>query len=72
MEKFSYLGDMIRCYGKASEAVSARISSAWKKFNELIGVLVVKQGLSLKQQKIYQCCVKPVLLKCCEKTYCCE
>ena len=49
MKKFCYLGDMISCYGGASEAVSARIGSAWKKFRELNGVLVGKQGLSLKQ-----------------------
>ena len=65
--KCCYLGDMISCYGGASEPVSARIGSAWKKFRELSGVLVEKQGLSLKQQgKIYQCCVRPVLLYCCE------
>ena len=58
---------MISCYGGASEAVSARIGSAWKKFRELSGALVRKQGLSFKQLgKIYQCCVKPVLLYCCE------
>ena len=58
---------MISCYGGASEAVIARIDSAWKKFRELNGVLVGKQGLSLKQRaKIYQCCVRPVLLYCCE------
>ena len=58
---------MISCYGRASEAVSARIGSAWKKFRELSGVLVEKQGLSLKQKgKIYQCCVRPVFLFCCE------
>ena len=49
VEKFCYLGDMISCYGGASEAVSARIGSAWKKFRELSGVFVGKQGLSLKQ-----------------------
>ena len=49
MEKFSYLGDMIRCYGGASEAVSARIGSVWKKVREVSGVLGGKQGLSLKQ-----------------------
>ena len=37
---------MISCYGGASEAVSTRIGSGWKKFRELIGVLVGKQGLS--------------------------
>ena len=67
MEKFRYLGDMISCYGGASEAVNARIGSAWKKFRELSGVLVRKQGLYLKQRgKIYQCCVRPALLYCCE------
>ena len=54
---------MISCYGGASEAVSTRIGSAWKKFSELSSVLVAKQGLSLNQQgKIYQCCVRTVLL----------
>ena len=63
LEKFCYLGDMISCYGGASEAVSARIGSTWKKFRQLNGVLVGKQGLSLKQQgKIYQCCVRSALL----------
>ena len=47
---------------------SARICSVWKKFRELSGVFVGKQGLSLKQQeKIYQCCDRPVLLSCCER-----
>ena len=49
------------------EPVSAKIGSAWKKFEELSGVLVGKQGLSLRQWgEIYQCCVRPVLLYCCE------
>ena len=47
VEKLFYLGDMTS-YGGASEVVSARIGSAWKKFRELIGVLGRKQGLSLK------------------------
>ena len=50
VEKFCYLGDMISCFGGASEAVSARIGSAWKNFRELSGVLVGKQGLSLMQR----------------------
>ena len=67
MGKFCYLGVMISYFGGASEAVNARIGSAWKKFRELRGVLVEKQGLSLMQRgKIYQCCVTPVLLYCCE------
>ena len=50
MGKFCYLSDIISYYGGASEAVSARVGSAWKKFRELIGVLVGKQGLCLKQR----------------------
>ena len=50
MEKFYYLGNMISCYCGTSEAVSTRIGSAWRKFRELSGVLVGKQGLFLKQQ----------------------
>ena len=67
VEEICYLGDMVSCFGGASEAVSARISNAWKKFRELSGGLVGKQGLSLMQRrKIYQRCVRPVLLYCCE------
>ena len=67
MEKFCYLSDMISCYGGASEAVSARTGSAWKKFKGLSDVLVGKQCLSLKQRgKIYKCCSRPVLLYGCE------
>ena len=50
MEKFCYLSDMISCYGGGSEVVSGKIGSVWKKSKELSGVLVGKQGLSLKQR----------------------
>ena len=43
---FFYLVDMISSYGVASEVVSARIGSAWKKVRVLSGVLVGKQDLS--------------------------
>ena len=42
VEKFCYLGDMISCYGEASEAVSARIGCVWEMFRELSVVLVGK------------------------------
>ena len=58
---------MFSCCGGASEALSARMGNAWKKFRELSNVLVGKKGLSLKQREnIYQCSVRPVLLYCCE------
>ena len=40
VEKFCYLFDVISCYGGASEAVSASISSALKKFRKFSDVLV--------------------------------
>ena len=49
VEKFCYLDDMIRCCGGACQTVNARIDSAQKKFRELSGVLIGKQGLSVKQ-----------------------
>ena len=58
---------MVSCYGGASEAVIARIGSVWNKSRELSGVLVWRQGLSLKQRgKVYQCFYRPVLLYCSE------
>ena len=43
VKKFCYQGNMmISCYIGASEVVSARIDSAWKKFRLLSGVLVGK------------------------------
>ena len=67
VEKFCYLGDVISYYVGASEAKSVRMGSAWKKFREFSGVLVGKQGLSLKQRgKIHQFCVRQILLHCCD------
>ena len=34
VEKFCSLGDITSCYGGASEAVSVRMGSAWKKFRK--------------------------------------
>ena len=46
--------------------MSARIGGAWKKFSELSGVLLGKQGFSLKQRgKIYQYFTR-IFLCCCE------
>ena len=52
VKKFCYLGDKVSCYGGASDAVDARIRSAWK-FSELSGVLVGKQDLSLKGLRVH-------------------
>ena len=71
MEMFCYRGDMFSSYGLASDMVIAKIGSAWKKFGELSRVLIGTRGLSLKQRgKIYQSCVKSVLLYCIETGKC--
>ena len=65
VEKFCYLGDLISCHGGASKAVITRIGNVWKKFRELSGVVVEKQGLSWKKWgMIYQWCITPLLLIC--------
>ena len=62
--KFCYLDYITSCYGGSSEAVSQGVK---KLFSVLSGVLVGEQVLSLKHwEKIYQCCVIPVFLYCCE------
>ena len=53
---------MISCHGGASGVVSARIGRAWNKFRELSGVLFRKWFIFQATEKIYQCCVRPVLL----------
>ena len=47
--KFCYPGDISSLYGGASDMVSARKVSSWKKARGLGGALFGKQGLSLKQ-----------------------
>ena len=55
------------CVNMCNISVNTRIWDTWNKFKELIGMLVRKQGLSLKQQgKIYVCYIRPVFLHCCE------
>ena len=67
VKTFFYLVDMISCYGGASEAVSAKIGSAWKKFRELSSMLVGKQGLSLKQRgRFISVVLDQFFLYCCE------
>ena len=67
VKKFCYLGDMIIIMVEHLRRVSSTIGSACKNFRELSVMLVGKQGSSLKQRgEIYQCCVRPVLLYCCE------
>lgn len=62
MPTFCYLGDAIGQAGGCTEAVTARIRSAWKKFRDLLPVLT-NRGFSLRSRgHTYQACVRSVLL----------
>ena len=57
-DRFFYLTDMLSWNGAVTDAVSAS-----KQLCKLTGVLIGKQGLSLKRRgKLYRCYVRPVLL----------
>ena len=58
VEKFCYLGDMISCYGGASDSVSARIGSA---FEEVQGV---KWCVSWETGSIFEAMGEDVSLLC--------
>lgn len=62
MDGFCYLGDMVREEGGAEAAVKARISSAWGSWRELASLLVNQSILLVNRAKVYQACVRLVLL----------
>ena len=62
VEKFCYLGDTIGSRGGAFDSVTARIRSGWNRFRELVPLLASK-GLSLAAKgRLYQACVRSVML----------
>ena len=66
LDKFCYLGDTIGARGGAEDSVTTRIRSAWGKFRELLPVLTGKSFPLLTKGKIYQACVRSVMLYGCE------
>ena len=62
VEKFCYLGDTIGARGGAEESVTARIQSAWNKFRELLPLLTSKSFPLLTKGRVYQACVRSVML----------
>ena len=62
VSKFCYLGDVIGQAGGCTDAVTARIGSAWKAFHELLPILT-NRGISLANHgKVFKACVRTVLL----------
>ena len=57
-----YLGDVIRQAGGRTDAVTARIGSAWKAFHKLLPVLTNKGIFLVNRGKVFKACVRSVLL----------
>ena len=62
VNEFCYLGDMLSPGGGAESSSICRVRCSWKKFRELLPMLTSK-GLSLKLiGKLYDSCVRSVML----------
>ena len=60
--RFCYLGSILSEQGGCREEIDARISSAWRKWRDVSGVVCdIKMPLKLKI-KIYTAVIRPVLL----------
>ncbi|KAI8498339.1 hypothetical protein Bbelb_242830 [Branchiostoma belcheri] len=59
---FCYLGDMISQSGGCSDAVTARIKSAWKSFHELLPILTNSYIPLRNRGHVFNSCVRSVLL----------
>src|SRR5262252_1766174 len=62
VQKFCYLGDMLCEEGGAASAVSARIRSAWCRFNELKPILTCKKIKNSLKGRVYVAEVRSCLL----------
>ena len=59
---FCYLGDVLERSGGSERAIRARISAGWSKWRELTGLLT-NCGIPLVHRgRVYEACVRPVLL----------
>ncbi len=57
VDSFCYLGDVIRCEGRAEAAVRKRIACAWKSWRELANLLVNQNILLGSRAQVYRACV---------------
>ena len=62
VDSFCYLGDTMSCVGGAEVAVRARIASAWRKWRELVSLLVSQNIPLVNRARVYCACVRPALL----------
>ena len=62
VDSFCYLGDTMSCVGGAEAAVRARIVSVWRKWRELVSLLVSQNLPLVNWARVYCACVRLVLL----------
>ena len=66
VSKFCYLGDVLESGGGCDAAVKARVRAAWKKWREHGALLVRKQIPLDVRMRVYEACVRSVMLYGCE------
>jgi len=62
VENFRYLGSVIHAQGGSEEDIKARIAAAWKKWQELTGVLRDRSMPIAVKGKVYRTVIRPVLI----------
>ena len=59
---FCYLGDMLSAGGGCEMAVTTRVKTAWKKFRELLPVLISRHLSYKTRGHVYSSCVRSTML----------
>jgi len=62
VDKFCYLGDMLRVDGDADAAVETRIRVGWNKFRQLVPLLTNKDISLTMRWRLYSSCVRSSML----------
>ena len=61
-QEFCYLGDMLGWEGNAEMSVRVRVASTWIKWKDIAGLLVNRHLPLKSRSKVYNACLRPVLL----------
>jgi len=62
VDKFCYLGDMLRVDGDADAAVEARIRIGWNTFRQLVPLLTNRDISLIRRGGLYSSCVRSSML----------
>jgi len=62
VDKFCYLGDMLRVDGDADAAVEARIRIGWNTFRQLVPLITNRDISLIRRGRLYSSCVRSSML----------